>query len=509
MMHSRRKTLLLGVASHSAAQGITVITGILSVPIGLHYLGISKFGVWMVVQALMIYLSSSQFGIGSVATALMAKLTEIPEQKAVLLRSFRLLAGFGFLFLCLVGLAALYPAVWSSILGKVPATLQSEAANATIILAVFYLLRLPFITFAASFVGLQEVYLERFYGAILPSVTNLLALVLTAYQGGGLVMLALLMGSGSLAISIVSGIHFFARHKELIPIRGEGLPKRPASTEILRSGGYFFIVGLAAMVVWNTDNLVISHFLGPDYVASYSIVYKLFTIAYAVFIVLNAALWPMLGRAVGQGDWAWVSATYDKATLLLPILGGLVWIGGMAFAKDIIYLWVGPSGYAGPWVVFAFGGCGYLLALVNMHASFLGGINVARPLMWAGISEALVNIALSVYLVQIYGTAGVAMGTLLASLLTVFWLLPIIISRNTQGKVRMAWKPLAKHTTLAVLPSVLALLLVSEYCYSGWQSFLLRVTVILLYLVTSWWILPSEMSAMLKAAVVKKISPIQ
>jgi O-antigen/teichoic acid export membrane protein len=507
MKRSKSSIFFGGALSHSFAQGIGIVTGLLSVPIGLHYLGVTKYGVWMVIQSLLVYLSTSQFGIGTVAAALMTKATNFHDQKTVLFKAFILLACCGFVFLGIIALGSFYPSIWSAVLGEIPFTLKEEAINAALILAFLYLLKLPFIAFSAGFIGLQEVYLERFYVAILPPIFNLLALLLTVHFSGGLAMLSLLVGLVNFAISIISGLHFFIRHQKLIPRIGESLGTHPTLFDMLHGGAYFFVGGLAAMVVWYTDNLVISYFLGPDYVTAYSITFKLFTIAFSVFTVINAALWPMFGRAAGQEEWGWIATTYNNSMLLLPILGGLVWIGGISFSKDIIYLWVGASGYSDAWVVFALGGYGYLLALVNTHASFLGGMNIARPMMWAGISEALVNFALSVYLVKIYGIVGVALGTFLASLITVFWLLPLIIGHQTQGKVKMAWRPFVRHAVIAVLPAVLAVQLINEYFCCGWLSISIRVLLILLYLVISWWLLPSEVSAIFKALAMQKISP--
>jgi len=84
---------------------------------------------------------------------------------------------------------------------------------------------------------------------------------------------------------------------------------------------------------------------------------------------VNSAIFPMYGKAVGLKQWDWIQRTYGKSTQLLPIMGGLIWIGSIAFLKEIIYIWVGTKAYSGILVVFALGGYGYLLSMVHLHLS--------------------------------------------------------------------------------------------------------------------------------------------
>jgi len=145
------------------------------------------------------------------------------------------------------------------------------------------------------------------------------------------------------------------------------------------------------MVVWNTDNLEISYFLGPGSVTAYAITFKLFSTAFSIFVLANSVLMPMFGNAVGKSEWTWLSQTYENALSIMIVFGGLVWVGGLVFAKPVILLWTGLSGYGGELVVFAMGGYGYVLSAVNLHANLLSGMNATRSMLWIGIAEAIVN----------------------------------------------------------------------------------------------------------------------
>lgn len=495
-MIKRHRTFIFGALSGYASQVISIVIGIASVPIGLGYFGPIRYGIWVVIASILTYLNASQFGIGTAASTLIAKAPQRPEQQAILSYSLALLMISSLVFLLLTLLAGKYSHSWFPIFGKIPSYLQDETTMATLILAILFLIRLPMIPFASAFAGLQQLHYERLYSVILPALTNLIGLIAVVHLEGDLIMLAILNGLGNILIGLVSATHIFILYKDLRPRWPEELLSSPVTKQIAASGGRFFIVGFAAMLVWNTDNLVISYFLGPEHVSAYAVTFKLFTVAYSIFMVVNAALWPMYGKAAGENNWGWISKIYGDITTVLPVLGGLVWIGGILFARDIIQLWTGPAGYGGMLVVFALGGYGYSVSLNNIHANLLGGLNVV--IVWVAILEAVFNLVFSLILVNLLGIGGVALGTFLSALFSVTWLLPLYVHRKTQGKVSIDWHPIIKHALYAVGPFVAVALILNGYPMKWWLGILMKILIIILYLVISWRMMPSNVIARVK-----------
>ena len=487
---TRRGTFIFGVSSGYVSQVISIVIGIASVPIGLTYFGPVRYGIWVVITSILTYLNASQFGIGTATSTLIAKAPQRSEQQAILSYSFALLIISSLIFLLLTLVAGKYSHSWLPIFGNIPSYLQDETIMATVILAILFLIRLPMIPFATAFAGLQQLHFERLYSVILPALTNFIGLIAVVHSEGDLVMLAVLNGLGTIIIGLVSATHIFMLYKDLRPKWPKELLSNPIAKRVIVSGGRFFIVGLASMIVWNTDNLVISYFLGPEHVSAYAVTFKLLTVAYSIYVVINATLWPMYGKAAGENNWVWINKIYRDITTALPVLGGLTWIGGILFARDIIHLWTGPAGYGGALVVFALGGYGYTVSLNNIHASFLGGINVV--ILWLGILEAVFNLGLSLILVNLLGIGGVALGTFLAALLSVTWLLPLYVYRKTQGKVSIDWHPIIRHALYAVVPFVSVALILNGYPMKWWFDVSIKILIIILYLVISWKMLPSN-----------------
>ena len=244
-------------------------------------------------------------------------------------------------------------------------------------------------------------------------------------------------------------------------------------------------------MVWGGDNLIISYFIGPDAVTAYSVTFKVFTAAYGVFIIINSALWSLFGKAASENDWNWVASTYKKAIVLMPFIGGGIWITGILFVKPIINLWTGPNGYGGELVVFSLGGYGYLLALVNLHATILTGMNFTKRMLWIGVAEAIANFIFSIFLLQWFGIGGVALGTLLSTLVTTFWLLPLEVRRSTYQKIKISWITIIRHALVTLFCLSLAIWVNREEI--GVVYLLQSVCILSMYICTSWMLLSQEL----------------
>lgn len=492
MIQERKKIFLLGAASSYGTNIVFIIVGLISVPIGLHYFGPVRYGIWAVISSVIAYLSISNLSINTGAMVLTAKAPEPFEQWAVLRRSlFLLLISSLTVLILLLVIFHFYPN-WAIILGKIPTNFLNEASEAMRAIAILFLLNLPLTVFFAGFSGLQKLYWERFYTS-LTTIAGLVALILTVLVKGNLVSLALFRGLAILLVSIVCALHFLLTNTNLLKRFNKPTKDEFSVKSIFASSLRFFSIGTAAMVVWNTDNLVISHFLGAKIVTPYAVTFKLLIAAFAIFTAINSALFPMYGRAAAFNQWEWIQQTYNRAARLLPIIGGLIWIGAIAFAKEIINLWAGPEGYGGKLVIFALGGYGYLLSMVSVHSVLISGLNLVKNTVFIGWLEAVANFGISIALVRVLGIGGVALGTFLGSLLTVCWMSPLAVYIKTEKRVKFNFRPVLFHTFFILIPFLMSVVLIDFFWKEEISKIIIKLGVIISYSILSWRAIPSNL----------------
>ena len=63
---------------------------------------------------------------------------------------------------------------------------------------------------------------------------------------------------------------------------------------------------IAAVVVFTTDNLIITQLFGPAQVAPYSIALKYFNIAQMGFSIIITPFWSAFTEAYTKNDYAWI-----------------------------------------------------------------------------------------------------------------------------------------------------------------------------------------------------------
>ena len=488
----------MGTASHYGTTIVSILVGLISVPVGLHYFGVARYGIWAVISSVIAYLGLSNLGITTAAVTLTAKASAPFEQWAVLRRSlFLLLVNSAVVLGVVLGIAHFYPG-WVVVLGKIPAGLHGEAAEAVIATAILFLLNLPLTVFAAGFIGRQKVYWERTYVSV-TIVAGLLALIFTVFLlKGSLVTLAIFTGIARLLGSIACASHFLFTNSELRQKFDKPISKEFSTNSIFASGVRFLAIGIGATIVWNTGNLVISHFLGAEMVTPYAVTSALFSLGFSVFIGINSTLWPMYGQSAGRNQWEWVQQTYNRTVHLLPIIGGLLWIGAIAFAREIISLWAGPEAYGGLLVVVALGGYGYTRSLVESHATILTALNRTKRLaVYEGL-EAGANVGISLALVRVLGIGGVALGMFLGSFLTVFWLLPRDVAYQTAGKVSIHARPIISHAIGAMFPCLAFVLLSYLFIPVASVRVTVNIFVVILYLALSLRIMSPDTRSLVK-----------
>ena len=128
--------------------------------------------------------------------------------------------------------------------------------------------------------------------------------VLIQFKKPSILLVAILYGMTDFIISTIFSGFLFKRNKNFIPkIRYYSSKEAHETTSL---GIKFFIVQIAALVLFTTDNLIISHFIGPTEVTSYSIVNKLFSIGTALFTMLVAPYWSRTAAAKAENNYAMI-----------------------------------------------------------------------------------------------------------------------------------------------------------------------------------------------------------
>jgi O-antigen/teichoic acid export membrane protein len=416
---SRRRRIFGAVGTAVVGRGSVFLVNAISVPLTVRYLGPEEYGLWVTISMTIAMLVVLDVGIASTLTNLISEAYahDDPESAG---RYFA--TAFWMTAIVAVGLGVAGWLLWPHIdfaylLNLKSSRLTQEVSRATMAAGVLFLCGLPAGLAARALAGYQELHFANLFSAG-GNVLALGAIVLVVTLHGSLAMLvgayagAILVGSVACLVWVC-----VVRKPWLMP-----WPRRVElnlTGRIFTSGGQFFVMQLAGLVVFNSDNLVISHFLSAAQVTPYNVTWRLVNYMTAGQVLLFPALWPAYSEAWARGDLGWIRSAYRR----LRRFTGLTLAGGAAvllvFGRSMIRLWAGPAAVPTPELLELMCVWMVIFAVSTNQACLMAATNrVKRQAIAAALSAAM-NLALTLYWVRTLGLVGVLLGTVVSYLVFV------------------------------------------------------------------------------------------
>jgi len=241
-------------------------------------------------------------------------------------------------------------------------------------------------------------------------------------------------------------------------------PNSETLRKIWTYSSYAFLTTIAIRLVYQTDTLVVGAFVSATAVTYYAIANSLCSYVDQVVNAMGATFVPAASTYEAAGDTNSLLMLYKNGTratlaISLPILITLI-VRGPSF----IGLWMGPQYAHSSGNVLIILCAALLFAFANRTASSIAfGIEKHKmSAIWA-IGEGVTNLALSIVLVHWYGIYGVAIGTLVPSLVVHLVLWPNYISTlvglSYAEVMRKVWAPVF----LSSIPFAIATYAVNVY----------------------------------------------
>lgn len=425
--------IIKGVSYSYLTIGVSIIVGILSIPLLLDMLGPELFGVWILAQSISGYINQFSFGVPSATGVLMAKSVSKFESSDILNKTSIILLTVVFIVLIVFLLLQSYVVDNKDVFLNISKENLDNSLLAIYIIGGFTLAQIPFNNALQAFVGMGHIHIERIYYAI-GLVVGLISLYWSRSKGYGIVDISLIFMISSLSVKVVATMNAFLKYHESKSYSSEF--KTQSYQSIISSSKSFFYIGICATFVYNIDVIAIGYFLDMQFVTQYSLVFKI--ISYMILLIgtINSVIAPKYGHLLSLGKWEEIQDVYSRALLAIPIMSSILMMFCVLFIKDIQYIWLGTTeNYAGLFIVSVFSCYIYIGSFINVYATLINSLNMAKKAIKITFLEGIVNFLITILLIKEFGIVGAAIGTLAAALFTSFLLLPNVIKKITYGKI--------------------------------------------------------------------------
>ncbi len=408
---------------------INIVIPILIIPFMTSNLGHEKYGLWVLLSSIMIYFNLGSLGFGNTLIRALSK-TDIIE--TINKHISTMLVFLLIMVLVLCGIFFVVLMNFTHIFEITPNIMH--VAKITFII-VFITFVINFITniFYALLFAKGMIHISNAIG-IFQAISTAILLFITLYFGYSLIGIALVYFTVSFFVGIM--VYFIAKSKIKFQISIRYFDKKTLK-EMSVPSIHYFLLSLSSMIIMYSDNITISSFLSVSAVAAYAIAYKLIDVSQKLLFKLSDILLPDVAKLYEDGDYQSILLMHNKV-LLISVFFSLLGYGILFFwGIDIIRLWVGNEFTITENIFMIFIIYGIWHTWVHVSAIFIVAMGIHKETSYMGLFEAMLNILLSIVLLHYYGLLGVALGTLIAHLLTNGWFVNYWFYKSIKYKINM------------------------------------------------------------------------
>ena len=424
---SRWRRALITTLTTFGARGLAILTGLVSVPFTLRYLGTERYGVWMTISSAVALLVFADLGLGNGVVNPVSQADGANDRRhaaEVVSSAFFMLSGIALVVAMLFcAISRLIP--WHAVFNVTSPVTRLELQPTIAVVFACFVVSLPFGVVQRVQIGYQEGYRNNLW-EMSGSILGLGGMFVAIYCKAGLPWLVLCITGAKPVTLFCNFINQFYRVRPWLRPQWE-LVNWSACRKLMRVGMLFSGLTVAALVGMGTDNLVVAHFCGSAAVAQYAVIYRLSSLT--MFIqYFTSPLWPAFSEAQTRGDAVWLRSAFRRTSGIAALSAIVICVTLLLLGRDLVRLWVGPAMV--PSLSFLAGFCCFRLVMGLSEAALplLSTAPLLRAQFLIGGVASIVALCSKIVAAKYAGVEGVIWAT--AASYGVFFSLPAMITAS-------------------------------------------------------------------------------
>jgi O-antigen/teichoic acid export membrane protein len=416
--HKRNILVRKNIAALFIIKGLSIAIGLIMVPLTINYLDATKYGIWITLSSIITWFSFFDIGLGN---GLRNRFAEAMASGKHELAKIYVSTAYAILSLIIGIVLLLFYIInpflnWNKILNVGQDIIfKNELSLLALVVFTFFCLRFVFKLITTLLTADQRPAMASFFDLLGKVVTLVLIFILTKTTTESLLYLGIVISSLPAMVLIISSVWLFkGRYKIYRP--SIKLVDFSKAKDLLNLGLKFFIIQISALLLYSTNNIIITQLFGPEMVTTYNVAFKYFSILMMGFTIVITPFWSAFTEAWIKKEIAWIKNIMDKLIMfwgLLVILGLI-----MLYCSSWVYLvWIGdkvsiPNSISALVLIWVL-----LNAWNGIFSHFLNGVGKIKLQLYLGISVAIFNIPLSVFLGKLFGISGILLANVTLSII--------------------------------------------------------------------------------------------
>lgn len=410
-------------------------------PLTLEYLDPTKYGIWLTLSSIISFFTLFDIGLGNglrnkLAEALAINNKSLAKSYVSTTYFIIFLIVFCLLFLFLL----LNPLInWIKILNS-PVEYAKEINYLVFFIFIFFIIQFVVKLITTILTADQKPAYTDLFNFISNIISLIIVLILKKVTEGSILYLGICLSATPVFVLTIATIYFFSRgYKEFIP--NYKFIELRYIKDLTSLGMKFFLIQISFIIIFSTNNLIITQIFGPSKVTPYNIAYKYFSIITMVFTIVLSPIWSGFTDAYVKNDFLWIKYTMKKIlrlfyalcilTIILIIISNTVysiWLG----TNNAVYIPLSLSISMGIFVI--------ITNWITPFTYFVNGVGKIKLQLYLSYFLMLANIPLSYFLAKYcgMGVSGVVYGTSLC-LLPFAFVIPIQYRKILNFEAKGIW----------------------------------------------------------------------
>lgn len=435
----RTKNITKHVVVSFLYKGGSILSTFLLVPLTINFLDTENYGIWLTLSSFIAWFSFFDIGLGN---GLRNKFAEAKAKgDLTLAKAYVSSAYFTIGSLCILLIILFFGLNffidWTRVFNA-NAAMQKELSILMPIVFSFFCLQLVVKLITTIYTADQHHSMQgkvTFYS----NAISLLAIwFMIHFAKSSLLLFGTIFSV--LPVLLLVGLNVVAfsnRYKEYSP--SLNLWKKIYLKDIFGLGMKFFVIQMSGIILFTTDNIIITQLFGPKEVVPFNIAFKYISISNMVLSMILAPYWSTITEAYTKGDFDWIKKSMNN--LFKISLASIFIVLLMVVVSPFVYkMWIGND-VTIPLPLTIYMAVFFSLSIFySPYTYFINGTGKVKLQMYSITLTAIINVPLCVFLAKNLelGVSGVIIATILC-LLPHAILCPIQYSKIINKKANGIW----------------------------------------------------------------------
>lgn len=414
LLDPKSKIVLRNISYSFFIKGLNILLSFLTVPLILSFLDTTRYGIWLTLSAVLSWFSLFDLGLGN---GLRNRLTiaiankNYDDAKIYVSTTYIILSAIfsGLLLLFIL----FYPFInWIKVFNA-PEILRDEITFAALICISCIFLQLVLRLINTILLSLQKAAMADLVNATVQLIIFGGLCLLKFQANNTLKSVTIVFAVIPVLVFFLVNIYLFSTRLNFIRPSFKAFRKTYIKN-LLNLGISFFLIQIAALVLYATDNFIITQLFTPADVSVYNVAYKYFSVTSLALTIVLPSFWSMTTKAYVENDFEWMKKSMNKLLLIWCILG-IVGISQLLLSDIIYKIWTDGKVK----VPFILSTCMFIYYMVfnlaGIISNFLNAVGKTRIQLYYAVIAMILNIPIAYILVKLFslGMIGIPISTII------------------------------------------------------------------------------------------------